>query len=115
MYDGGEKFFWAPRFDPDIIGEQGYEACDSGGYYWVTKSFSEGLGINRIADRRFSAASIGFVNRLVNGGGNGYYERQAYTAFMVRYLSDSIDLDALMTLEPPAPKSTVVVNMLPSV
>ncbi|GAA0752692.1 hydroxyethylthiazole kinase [Ideonella azotifigens] len=41
--DGGVQSQWAPRYDPDIIGEQPYEACDSGGFYWISKSFSEGL------------------------------------------------------------------------
>ncbi|MBD9679045.1 M23 family metallopeptidase [Pseudomonas sp. PDM18] len=29
--NNGSLFTWSPRFDPDIIGESPYEACDSGG------------------------------------------------------------------------------------
>lgn len=64
------------------------------------------------SDRECNEASIGFVNRLVNGGGNGYYERQAYTAFMMRALSESIDVGFSITLTPPAPKASVAANML---
>lgn len=110
--DGGTQFQWAPRFDPDLVGEQAHEACDSGGFYWVSKSFSEGININRVADRQYNEANIGFVNRLVNGGGNGYYERQAYTAFMIRALSDATDMATSITLTPPAPKASVLANML---
>ena len=49
-----------------------YAACDSGGIYWVSKPFSEGIGINRACDRAYSSANAGFANRSVNGGGNGY-------------------------------------------
>lgn len=110
--DGGAQLQWAPRFDPDLVGEQAHEACDSGGFYWVSKPFSEGININRVADREYTEANIGFVNRLVNGGGNGYYERQAYTAFMMRALSDTTETATSVTLTPPVPKAVVVANML---
>jgi predicted chitinase len=109
--DNGVEFQWSPRYDPDIVGEQATEACDSGGFYWISKPFSEGSNINRVADRDYSTANIGFVNRLVNGGGNGYYERQAYTSFMLRTLSDSTATSGEETLTPPAPKATVRANM----
>lgn len=38
--DGGIAFVWGPRFDPDIVAENKYNACDSGGFYWVSKVFS---------------------------------------------------------------------------
>lgn len=72
--DGGQLITWTPRFDPDTIGKKTFEACDSGGYYWVSKKFSQGMSINRVSDRNYSAENIGLINRLVNGGGNGYYE-----------------------------------------
>ncbi len=109
--DGGTEFLWAPRFDPDLVGEQSHEACDSGGVYWVSKQFSEGININRVVDRIYNESNTGFVNRLVNGGGNGYYERQAYTAFMLRVLTDGTATATQVSLTPPAPKAAVRANM----
>jgi hypothetical protein len=62
-------------------------------------------------DRIYNESNTGFVNRLVNGGGNGYYERQAYTAFMIRVLSDSPDSATQVMLAPPAPKLSVRADM----
>lgn len=109
--DGGQLIRWAPRFDPDFVGEDSYAACDSGGFYWVSKSFSEGMSINRVCDRPYSAANVGLINRLVNGGGNGYYERQAYSAYILRMLTDGVDTGPTLTIAPPAPKSGVTADM----
>lgn len=109
--EGGTQFTWAPRYDPDLVGENVYEACDSGGFYWVFRPFSEGININRVADRSYSADNTGFVNRLVNGGGNGYYERQAYTAFILRKLTDSTEVSLQVNISP-TNKSTVRASML---
>ncbi|WP_321888920.1 peptidase M23 [Paraburkholderia bannensis] len=110
--DGGHLMLWSPRFDPDIIAENVEYACDSGGFYWVSKCFSQGFSINRIVDKDFSASNVGFVNRLVNGGGNGYYERQAYSVFISRVLGDGLDVDEAVLINPPHPKSAVLANML---
>ncbi|NLP59962.1 M23 family metallopeptidase [Paraburkholderia sacchari] len=110
--DGGHFMLWAPRFDPDVIAENAEYACDSGGFYWVSKYFSQGFNINRVVDKDFSASSVGFVNRLVNGGGNGYYERQAYSVFISRVLGDEIGVDETVLINPPHPKSAVLANML---
>ncbi|MFS8980300.1 M23 family metallopeptidase [Cupriavidus necator] len=108
--DGGQRILWFPRYDPDLIGEDREAACDSGGFYWVSKSFSVGLNINRVADRDFSADNMGFVNRLVNGGGNGYYERQAYSVYILRALSDDASQASMVTIQPSG-KSAVQVDM----
>ncbi|WP_103706715.1 M23 family metallopeptidase [Paraburkholderia eburnea] len=111
--DGGHLMLWSPRYDPDIIAENAEYACDSGGFYWVSKSFSQGLlDINRVSDKNFSASNVGFINRLVNGGGNGYYERQAYSVFISRVLGDEIDADEAVLINPPHPKVAVLANML---
>jgi hydroxyethylthiazole kinase len=73
--DHGVQFQWAPRYDLDIIGEQPFEACDSG------------------------------------SGGNGYYERQAYTAFMMRFLTDDVKRNMNLTLALPAPRGAIEVDM----
>ncbi|CAE6827553.1 hypothetical protein R69927_00959 [Paraburkholderia domus] len=97
----GHLMQWSPRFDPDIVAENRPLACDSGGFYWVSKSFSEGININRVADRPYSAANTGFVNRLVNGGANGYDERQAYTAFMLQFFTDDVSNTYGQLISPP--------------
>lgn len=81
-------------FDPDVVAQSAYEACDSGGFYWVSKSHNSQRDINRVADRAFDAAAIGRVSVLVNGGGNGYYERQAYARYADWMLGDSTDTHA---------------------
>lgn len=111
--DGGIAFVWAPRFDPDIVAESKYNACDSGGFYWVSKVFSGGMNINRVSDRLYSANNIGLINRLVNGGGNGYYERQAYTAYMLRKLTDSIAETQTIIISPTG-KATIHADMQPA-
>lgn len=82
-----------------------------GGFYWISKPFSEGININRVADRPYSPSNIGLVNRLVNGGSNGYYERQAYTVYMLRSLTDSVDTSREVTITPPHPKHPIRANM----
>lgn len=112
--DGGVRIKWFPRYDPDIIGENKYLSCDSGGFYWVSKRYSEGLNINRISDRntdiRTFADDVDIINRLVNGGGNGYYERQAYTYYMLRFLTDDVNESTIVTISPTG-KSTILANM----
>ncbi|MFC7419009.1 peptidoglycan DD-metalloendopeptidase family protein [Iodobacter arcticus] len=110
--DGGVLELWHPKYDPDIIGENMFLSCDSGGFYWISKGFSEGININRVADRAYSCANVGFINKLVNGGGNGYYERQAYTAYLIRYLTDTSDLfgNGIEEIAPPSPKAKIKVN-----
>ncbi|MEX3931952.1 peptidase M23 [Paraburkholderia phymatum] len=111
--DGGELMVWSPRYDPDIVGEDPYSACDSGGFYWISKSFSEGMNINRVADREYSPSNVGLINRLVNGGGNGYYERQCYSAYILDVLGDAGDHYESQLITLPAPKSAVLANLLP--
>ena len=108
--DGGALITWSPRYDPDLIGENPHAACDSGGYYWVNKPFAGHTNINRACDQPFTPTSVGLVNRLVNGGGNGYYERQAYAAYLMRYLTEDTSADATRQIALPAPKAGITVN-----
>lgn len=64
-----------------------------------------------VADRPYSSSSIGLINRLVNGGGNGYYERQAYTSYILRKLTDSIDTESEIIITPPPPKHSIRASM----
>lgn len=100
--DNGQLLQWAPRYDPDIVGENAFHACESGGFYWVSKQFSLGMNMNRVADLPYSAGNVARLNRLVNGGGNGFYERQAYTVFIMDKLCDEIP-----------PENTIIVNRPP--
>lgn len=101
---------WAPRYDPTLIKTNSYNACDSGGFYWVSKVIDRqnSVNINRKCDMPFSATYVGSVSVLVNGGGNGYHERQAYAQYVFRYLSDSVDTSINETIA--TPKLPVVVN-----
>lgn len=87
---------WAPRYDPGQISLNPHNACDSGGYYWTSKSHDGHHDINRVADRTFGPEAIGRVSVLVNGGGNGYYERQAYAQISNRILADGIETDVVV-------------------
>lgn len=81
---------WATRYDPDLIYQVPYNACDSGGHYWVSKHHSGHIDINRVADGGFTPEAIGRVSVLVNGGGNGYFERQAYAQYAFGRLGDAV-------------------------
>ncbi|EYU13366.1 M23 family metallopeptidase [Photorhabdus aegyptia] len=83
---------WYPRFDPDIISSDSYCATDSAGFYWVSKHHDGKININREADKGFSEKSIGRCSVLVNGGGFGYFERQAYCRYVYYFLCDTVDM-----------------------
>ncbi|MEB4675312.1 hypothetical protein MXL54_11095 [Enterobacteriaceae bacterium G50] len=106
-------FRWSPRFDPDIVAEDSYNACDSGGFYWVSKFYKHKISMNRVADEGFTADNIGLINRLVNGGPNGYYERQAYSKFIGLYLMDEVNTNATVSVSPTG-KSRIVVDLTKS-
>ncbi|MCG5071899.1 hypothetical protein L5014_00760 [Paraburkholderia sp. RG36] len=110
--DGGHLMLWFPRYDPDIIAEDAEYACDSGGFYWVSKRYSRGGNINRVSDDNFLALNVGLISRLVNGGGNGYYERQAYSMFALRVLDDGVDTSESVMIALPHPKNPILANLL---
>ncbi|AQV94319.1 hypothetical protein BJN34_10505 [Cupriavidus necator] len=85
---------WAPRYDPVIVESDVDAACDSGGYFWASKRHSGTVNISRVADKGNTPAIVDRINILVNGGGNGYYERQAYSVY-VNLLCGDLILDGL--------------------
>ena len=80
---------WFPRYDPDIIASNTHLACDSGGFYWVSKHHSGVININKKCDEGDSIDVVDEVNIYVNGGENGYQDRQAYFKYIIRELSDT--------------------------
>lgn len=87
--DGGTPQVWFPRYDPEIIASDSYNACDSAGWYWISKIIgNRQININRVCDQGMAASAIGRASVLVNGGGYGYFERQGYALFVIHYLSE---------------------------
>jgi len=54
--------------------------------------------ISRVADNGIDTETIGRISVLVNGGGNGYDDRQQYAAFVLRYRGDTTEAVASKTL-----------------
>jgi len=102
---------WYPRYDPKIIAEDSFCSTDSAGFYWVSKHHSHELNINRVPDNGITSESIGRCSVLVNGGGYGYFERQAYTRYAFYYLNDAVTTDTKETVEVHKGRSTVKINI----
>jgi hydroxyethylthiazole kinase len=97
-HDGGIAKVWAPRYDPDDVASNSYNACDSAAYYWISKNTGHQLlNIDRVADTGIDEASVGRVSVLVNGGGYGFAEREAFAPFIERYIGDDTAVDATRT------------------
>lgn len=82
---------WSPRFDPDIVASDLYNACDSGAFFWVQKHFTGTSNIHRMIDEGLNTTQTGRISILVNGGGNGYNERLQYAAFIDRFRGDGTE------------------------
>jgi predicted chitinase len=83
---------WWPRYDPHDIVSEPFYSCDSAAFYWVSTNTGGGrLNIHRVADQGLTTDAIGRASVLVNGGGYGYPERQAYAVYIDRYLGDGVE------------------------
>lgn len=82
---------WSPRYDPDLVASNQYNACDSAAFFWIWKHFMGVSNISRLADGGITTETVGKMSVLVNGGGNGYDDRQQYSAFISRYRDDTTD------------------------
>ncbi|MDI3137519.1 M23 family metallopeptidase [Enterobacter kobei] len=102
---------WYPRYDPKIIAEDSFCATDSAGFYWVSKHHSHEVNINRVPDNGITSESIGRCSVLVNGGGYGYFERQAYTRYAFYYLNDAVITDTKEIVEVQKGSSTVKITV----
>lgn len=89
---------WAPRFDPDLVSSNLYNASDSGAFFWVQKHFTGTSNIHRVADEGIDTMHIGRMSILVNGGGNGYNERLQYAEFIGRYRGDGTETAQTSTI-----------------
>ncbi|WP_042268915.1 hypothetical protein [Paraburkholderia heleia] len=89
---------WYPRYDPDIVVSVSSNACDSAGFFWIWKHFMGVANILRIADMGITTVTVGRMSILVNGGGNGYDERQQYAAYLLRYRGDTTESTTSETL-----------------
>lgn len=79
---------WAPRYDPEIVATDEFSSADSGGYYWISKKYRGMSDITRVADMGLEPRAVGFISWLVNGGGNGYAERQGFARYIYNILGD---------------------------
>ncbi len=105
----GVPRLWAPRYNPDILASDPAHASESGAFYWIWKHHSGARDINRIADRGFKAEVIDMINKLVNGGGFGYFERFAYSHYTRNILTDWVPPDVTVTVR--TPRNGVSVNV----
>jgi predicted chitinase len=96
---GSIELQWSPRYDPNVIATDPYNACDSGAFYWVSKPHAHHHNINRICDQPYSTHAVHRVSVLVNGGGNGYHERQAYAAYLTAYFDDKPDYNEIAEVQ----------------
>ncbi|HHA2045014.1 TPA: M23 family peptidase [Enterobacter cloacae] len=102
---------WHPRYDPKIIAEDSFCATDSAGFYWVSKHHSHEININRVPDNGITSDTIGKCSVLVNGGGYGYFERQAYTRFAFYYLNDAVNTDSKEIINVQKGRNTVKITV----
>ncbi|MEZ0601032.1 peptidase M23 [Paraburkholderia sp. IW21] len=88
--DGGIAKRWAPQYDPEIIATDLAHSAESSGMYWLSKHFRRTTNINRAADLGASPTIVGFISWLINGGGNGYRDRQQFSTLLGRMLLDTV-------------------------
>lgn len=87
---GADAKRWAPHYDPEIIAKDLVHAAESSGMYWLAKTFRKTYNINRAADLGTSPAVVGFISWLINGGGNGYVDRQQFATLLGHVLLDTV-------------------------
>jgi predicted chitinase len=85
------SFQWSPRFDPVILVNDYYEAAESSGVFWFSKSFAGKKNLNRVCDLQDpeNVHNVAYVSWLVNGGDNGHAERQEFAWFLTNILLDA--------------------------
>jgi hydroxyethylthiazole kinase len=99
---GGQLMRWHPRYDPAIVSNQSHHALNSSGHYWISKTFRGTRNINRVCDLEFGPLSVAFNCWLINGGGNGYANRQQFAQFLENILLDKQPQSGTATFSYPA-------------
>lgn len=62
-------------------------------------------------DNGINSETIGRCSVLVNGGGYGYFERQAYTRYAFYYLNDAVTTNTKEIIEVQKGRSTVKITV----
>ncbi|RQR58560.1 hypothetical protein DIE19_19265 [Burkholderia sp. Bp9126] len=101
---------WAPRYNPDALARNSIIACDSGGFYWVWKYYGGARNINRTVDAGFASSVIDKVNKLVNGGSFGYFERFVFSWYTRNVFTDWVPDDVELMIGTPR-RASVRVNL----
>lgn len=107
----GSKEAWYPRYDPQVISDSPAPACDSAGLFWTFKHHDGARDINRVADFELNSVTIARISVLVNGGGNGFYERQAFGMVAAEYLGDVVSNGLEINIAPQNKSISIVVNL----
>jgi hypothetical protein len=96
---------WSPRFDPLIRTLLATPGATTG-----SQRIAGGQSnINRVCDGGLTAAAVGRASVLVNGGGYGYAERQAYAPYVFRFRSDSTETAPTSTFKVVRGRTTHVI------
>lgn len=102
---------WAPRFNPENLVTDSARGCDSGGFFWIWKHHDGTRNINRVADNGFTATTIDRVNKLVNGGSFGYFERFAFSWYTRNIFTDWVPSSTNVDVATPRQHVTVQVDL----
>ncbi|MFC4519839.1 hypothetical protein [Cupriavidus pinatubonensis] len=97
----GVPKIWAPFYNPELIAKSSSYACDSGGFFWVWKHYDGSRNINRVADSGFTGSGVDKINKLVNGGSFGYFERFLFSWYTRNIFTDWIPSSNELSLETP--------------
>ncbi|WP_157259180.1 hypothetical protein [Burkholderia ubonensis] len=106
----GKPKLWHLRYDPQDIASSPELSFDSAGFFWVSKHHSGARDINRVADLKLNSATIGRISVLVNGGGNGFYDRQAFGIIAAENLGDEIQTNTEIRYVPSNQKDSIVID-----
>jgi predicted chitinase len=98
-------------YNPDTVASDSVLACDSGGFYWIWRPHMKTRNISRVADLGFTGPAIDKVNKLVNGGSFGYFERFAFSWYVRSILTDWIPESSEMVVETPR-RVSIRINLL---
>lgn len=100
--DGSTARQWAPKYDPTMLIRDLSHCAESAGVYWVSKRFRGKKNMNRACDLGVTPSSVGFISWLVNGGANGYSNRQQFAEYVRNILDDNPLIIGSATLRYPS-------------